>query len=61
MAAMAEMDRIIVIHDGRVAEEGTHAQLLLNGGIYSNLYTIYGRRGEGHYEDSTSKSPHRDS
>jgi ATP-binding cassette, subfamily B, multidrug efflux pump len=51
MAAMAELDRIFVIHDGRLAEEGTHTQLLANGGIYSNLYTIYIQRGREDHED----------
>ncbi len=51
MATMAEMDRIFVIHDGQLAEEGTHAQLLANGEIYSHLYTIYAnRKDRGDYE-----------
>ncbi len=49
MATMAEMDRVFVIHDGQLAEEGTHEQLLTNGGIYSHLYSIY-ESGKG-YED----------
>jgi ATP-binding cassette subfamily B protein len=49
MATMAEMDRVVVIHDGELAEEGTHEQLLANGGMYSHLYTIY-KSGKG-YED----------
>ncbi|MEO0250168.1 MAG: ABC transporter ATP-binding protein [candidate division WOR-3 bacterium] len=40
LAAMAEMDRVVVIHDGRLAEQGTHTQLLAAGGIYSHLYSI---------------------
>ncbi len=44
MATMAEMDRIVVIHDGQVAEVGTHAQLLAKDGMYSHLYAIYADR-----------------
>ncbi len=44
LASMAEMDRIVVIHDGQLAEEGTHTQLLAKGGIYNHLYTIYANR-----------------
>lgn len=44
MATMAEMDRIFVIHDGRIAESGTHGQLMDEGGIYSHLYSIYAGR-----------------
>jgi ATP-binding cassette, subfamily B, multidrug efflux pump len=31
-------DRIIVVADGRIVAEGTHQQLLANGGLYSQLY-----------------------
>jgi ATP-binding cassette subfamily B protein len=33
-------DRILVLHKGQVREEGTHAQLLRRGGIYSRLYEL---------------------
>ena len=57
MAAMAEMDRIVVIHDGQLAEEGTHAQLLANGRIYSHLYTIYAnRKDRAAYENLRSET-----
>jgi ATP-binding cassette subfamily B multidrug efflux pump len=38
--------RILVLHHGRVAEEGTHAALLAQGGIYARLYRLQmvGRR-----------------
>lgn len=36
IAAVA--DRIIVLHGGRVAEEGTHQELLAAGGLYTKLY-----------------------
>jgi ATP-binding cassette, subfamily B, multidrug efflux pump len=41
LATMAEMDRVVVIHDGALAEEGTHTELLAAGGIYSHLYSIH--------------------
>ncbi|MGO9354129.1 MAG: hypothetical protein ACLP3C_26060, partial [Mycobacterium sp.] len=34
----AVSDRIIVLQNGRVAEEGTHEELLLAGGLYTKLY-----------------------
>jgi len=46
ISTMAEMDRIIVIHDGEVTEEGSHGELLEKGGIYRNLYDIYQRGGQ---------------
>ena len=31
-------DRIILLRDGQIAEEGTHAQLLAKGGAYTKMY-----------------------
>ena len=33
-------DQIIVVADGRVAEAGSHAQLMRNGGLYAELYNL---------------------
>jgi subfamily B ATP-binding cassette protein MsbA len=33
-------DKIIVLKEGVVAEEGTHAELLQRGGLYAALYRI---------------------
>ncbi len=33
-------DHIVVMENGRVAEEGTHEELLKNHGVYENLYRI---------------------
>ena len=37
VTAVMNADRIVVLEDGRVAEEGTHAELLKTGGTYSIL------------------------
>lgn len=36
--ASLEFDKIIVLEDGKIAEEGTHDQLLLNKGYYADMY-----------------------
>lgn len=38
LSTIAKMDRIIVVKDGRVAESGSHQQLLNNNGVYANLW-----------------------
>jgi ABC-type transport system involved in cytochrome bd biosynthesis fused ATPase/permease subunit len=35
---LASAERVVVLSDGGVAEEGTHAELLSRGGIYARLY-----------------------
>jgi ATP-binding cassette subfamily B multidrug efflux pump len=32
------MDRLIVMDEGRIVEEGTHNQLLSRGGLYAELW-----------------------
>jgi ATP-binding cassette subfamily B multidrug efflux pump len=38
LSTIAAMDRLIVMDQGRIVEEGTHAQLLARGGIYARLW-----------------------
>ncbi len=38
LSTIAQMDRIIVLDQGHVAEDGTHAELLALGGIYAGLW-----------------------
>ena len=37
LSTIEHADRVIVMQQGRVAEQGTHAQLLAQGGIYARL------------------------
>ena len=39
LSAVTDADRILFLHKGRIAEEGTHEQLLQKRGLYYGLYT----------------------
>lgn len=38
LSTIAKLDRIVVLDDGRVAEEGTHGELLARSGLYSRFW-----------------------
>jgi ATP-binding cassette subfamily B multidrug efflux pump len=38
LSTIARMDRIVVLDDGRIAEDGSHAGLLKKGGLYARFW-----------------------
>ncbi len=40
LSTIQDVDRIVVLHHGRVREMGSHADLLARGGIYARLYQL---------------------
>ncbi|MEV0385479.1 ABC transporter ATP-binding protein [Nonomuraea sp. NPDC050643] len=53
LGAVRDADRIVVLADGAVVEEGTHAGLLADGGTYARLFT---RQAAGYRDDMTEVS-----
>lgn len=39
LSTIAEMDRIVVMDQGRIVEEGNHASLLAKGGLYARYWS----------------------
>ena len=39
LSTISRMDRIVVMDDGRIIEEGTHASLLKQKGVYANFWS----------------------
>jgi ATP-binding cassette, subfamily B, multidrug efflux pump len=46
LSTIRQVDRILVLHKGRLVEEGTHAELLAANGLYSRLYELQYRDQE---------------
>jgi ABC-type multidrug transport system fused ATPase/permease subunit len=43
LCTVRSADRIIVLRDGQIIEQGNHDNLLAQGGHYAELYTTYFR------------------
>ena len=47
LSTIQDMDKILVLHKGRLREAGTHQELLAARGIYFKLYELQYKSGAG--------------
>lgn len=59
LSSLMHADEIIVLDEGRIAERGTHAQLVALGGVYADLYELQTRSDQGAMDDElpTARAP----
>jgi ATP-binding cassette subfamily B protein len=46
LSTVVEADEILVLHDGFVAERGSHAELLQRGGLYARMWSMQAEQRE---------------
>jgi len=56
LSTVRDVDRILVIDDGRIVEEGSHEELIKKGGLYSYLYKMQFKEPEA--VETVATSPH---
>ncbi|MEO8609377.1 MAG: ABC transporter ATP-binding protein [Chloroflexota bacterium] len=57
LSTIKNADRIIVLREGKIIEEGTHTTLLTQGGHYAELYNTYFRHQSLDYIENAGRVP----
>lgn len=56
LSTVIDADRIVVLRDGQVVEQGSHQQLLAQQGVYADLWRTQLRQGEAREQSDESDS-----
>jgi ABC-type multidrug transport system ATPase subunit len=51
LASVRNADRIYLLHEGRVTEQGSHRELLATGGRYAEMYGLQARMYAAEHSD----------
>jgi ATP-binding cassette subfamily B protein len=51
LSTVRRADRIVLLADGRVAESGTHAELIALDGTYARMYHLQAERYRSGFDD----------
>jgi ABC-type multidrug transport system fused ATPase/permease subunit len=51
LSTVRRANRIVFLHDGRIAENGTHDELMAQGGRYAQMFAIQAARFQRGYDD----------
>jgi ATP-binding cassette, subfamily B, heavy metal transporter len=57
LSTVVDADEILVLADGRVAERGTHAELLASGGLYARMWALQALEQEEIEPDAAAAPP----
>jgi len=55
-SSVADADRVLVMDDGKIAEEGTPAELLAKNGIFREIYDSQNKAGSADAESATAQA-----